>query len=140
MFPQVVFVDVKEKFVGPGWFVNDVLTVNVQPKLLVNVIKGELVPKPVTVLPETEPTLLVIKVVVCAGNAGDVFVIKTTPLFSPHVGLVNVKVAEGLGLATTFVVAVSVQPLESVTLTEYVPEVNPVAVEPEPPDGDQEYV
>ena len=47
--PQVVFAGVKANPVGPGVIVNVADTVNVQPKLLVNVITGVPAPKPVTV-------------------------------------------------------------------------------------------
>jgi hypothetical protein len=50
LLPQVVFAGVKENAVGPGVIVNaggD--TVNVHPKLLVNVISGVPTPNPVTV-------------------------------------------------------------------------------------------
>ena len=43
--------------VGPGDMVNVADTVNVHPKLLVNVITGVPAPKPVTVCPEIAPKL-----------------------------------------------------------------------------------
>jgi hypothetical protein len=101
--------------VGPGIIVNVVDTVNVHPELFVNVITGVPAPKPVTVCPDTEPILLAKLDIVCAQH--DVLFINTTPLLFPQVGFVKLNMAEGLGFATTVVVADLVHPFASVTFT-----------------------
>jgi hypothetical protein len=130
---------VKITSVGPALLVNVVETVNVQPKLFVKVITGVPAPKPVTVCPETEPILLA-KLTVCGGAAGDVFEITITPFVAPQFGFVNVKVPEGLGFVEIATVLVTTHPLASVTIIEYVPNAMPDAVVPVPPLGCQLYV
>jgi hypothetical protein len=52
----------------------------------------------------------------------------------------EIDAAKGLDADATTTFFVTVHPFVSVTVTEYVPAANPVAVEPVPPEGDQEYV
>ena len=134
--PQIILLGVNGHADGPAELFNVADTVNVQPKLLVNVITGVPAPNPVTVCPETEPMLLA-NPTVCGGAAGDVFEITIIPLFAPQLGLVKLNVAEGLGFVETVTAFVTVHPLASVTVTEYVPNANPVAVVPVPPLGSQ---
>jgi hypothetical protein len=47
--------------------------------------------------------------------------------------------AKGVDPDATTAFFVTVHPFASVTVTEYVPAANPVAVAPVPPEGDQEY-
>ena len=57
---------------------------------------------------------------VCGG--GEVLFIVIIPFVFPHVGLVKLNVAEGIGFTTTTLVVVLTQPLaETVCITEYVP-------------------
>lgn len=92
-------------------------TVNVHPKLFVKVITGVLAPNPVMVCPDTEPRLLAKVEMVCAGKAGEVLLIKITPLLFPQVGFVKDNVAVGLGLTVTTVVCVPTQPDAVVPVT-----------------------
>lgn len=126
LLPQVALVGVTTIFVGPGVIVNVAETVNVQPKLFVNVITGVPAPKPVTVCPEIEPRLLAKLEIVCAQQ--DVLFIIIIPLLFPQVGFVNDNVAEGFGLITTAIVPVDTHPSVLVPETLYVP-VAGVAVE-----------
>ena len=54
---------------------------------------------------------------VCGGAAGDVLFITITPLLIPQVGFVNDNVAAGLGLITTAIVPVDIQPRVLVPVT-----------------------
>ena len=85
---------------GPGVIVNVADTVKVQPRLLVSVIMGEPAPNPVIVCPVTVPEVLVIVDI----ETVFVGVIVIIPLFNPHVGLVNDKIAAGFGFMTTLIV------------------------------------
>ena len=115
--PQVALVVVVVMADGPGELVKVGEIVNVHPKLLVNVIIGELAASPVTVCPLTVPKLLVYVEIVWAGNAGEVLFIKITPLLNPQVGFVKVTVAVGFGLMTTLTVPEDTHPIVLVPVT-----------------------
>lgn len=115
LLPQVALVGVIVILVGPGVIAKVVDTVNVHPKLLVNVITGVPAPSPVTVCPVIAPRLLAKLEMVCAQH--DVLFIKTIPLLNPQVGLVDVKIAKGLGFITTLTVPVVIQPTVLVPVT-----------------------
>lgn len=102
-------------FVGPGDELNVAETVNVQPKLFVNVITGLPAPSAVTVCPLTVPALLPKLEIVWPPL--EVLFINITPLLEPQLGLVKLNVAAGLGLMLTVLVAVPVQPLTEVPIT-----------------------
>lgn len=95
--PQIILFGVNGNADGPAALARVADTVNVHPKLLVNVITGVPAPKPVTVWPDTEPMLLAKDVTTCGGAPGDVFVITITPLVAPQVGFVKLNVADGIG-------------------------------------------
>ena len=94
--PQIILLGVKGNADGPAALANVADTVNVHPKLFVNVITGVPAPKPVTVWPVTVPKLLE-KPTVCGGAIGDVLLITTTPFDAPQLGFVKLNVAEGIG-------------------------------------------
>ncbi len=98
---------------GPGVVVNVADTVNVQPRLLVNVIVEEPAPRPVIVCPVTVPEVLVIVEI----ETVFVGIIAIIPLFRPQVGFVNDKIAVGFGFTLTTVVLVVTQPPVDVPVT-----------------------
>ena len=101
--PQIILLGVSATLVIGGELLSVADTVNVHPKLLVNVITWVPAGNPVTVCPLTAPALLANDVMVC--TPPDVLVITITPLLLPQEGFVNVSVAEGLGLIVAAITA-----------------------------------